>query len=309
MKDTVRPLGVLLSNTDTDIFSRVPAEIIRYYSEAGMDYEPWSQKYNMHFGYYSRGVNPFSREDLLDEMNRQVLSRLKMDDSSLFQLLDLGCGVGATARYCVSNIDNTMVTGATVVPWQIEKATELTRLGDLDQKVCYRLIDYRDTPFPDNSFDGAYAVESSCYDEGLDKRSFINEAFRVLKPGARLVVADGFRKVEKGSWIFEKAIEKVCEGWSLETFANIDDFVEAMESAGFEDIAVEEISWRVAPSVMYVPWVSFKYYLGSIFFGDGENSVKKMHLMAPLMGLVVGLHRSFFGYHMVSAKKPEVDNG
>ena len=42
--------------------------IIQYYSEAGMDYEPWSRQFNMHFGYYRFGNNPFNREQMLDEM-------------------------------------------------------------------------------------------------------------------------------------------------------------------------------------------------------------------------------------------------
>ncbi len=35
-------------------------EIIEYYSEAGMDYEPWSRRFNMHFGYYRWGALPLS---------------------------------------------------------------------------------------------------------------------------------------------------------------------------------------------------------------------------------------------------------
>jgi len=36
--------------------------IIHYYSETGMDYEPWSRQFNMHFGYFKFGMNPFNRE-------------------------------------------------------------------------------------------------------------------------------------------------------------------------------------------------------------------------------------------------------
>ncbi len=41
---------------------------------------------------------------------------------------------------------------------------------------------------------GAYAIESSCHAPGADKDAFIREASRLLGPGARLVVADGFLK-------------------------------------------------------------------------------------------------------------------
>jgi hypothetical protein len=50
--------------------------VVSYYRETTADYRAWSRNLNMHFGYYRPGLNPFRRESMLDEMNRQVLSRL-----------------------------------------------------------------------------------------------------------------------------------------------------------------------------------------------------------------------------------------
>ena len=62
--------------------------IIEYYSQAGMDYEPWSRQFNMHFGYYRFGLNPFNRERMLDEMNHQVINQLQLNTANKNQLLD-----------------------------------------------------------------------------------------------------------------------------------------------------------------------------------------------------------------------------
>src|SRR5262245_46898250 len=70
----------------------------QYYSEAGPDYAAWSREFNMHFGYYYAGANPFHREAMLEQMNAEVLARLKVDGIAEPQLLDLGCGLGATLR-------------------------------------------------------------------------------------------------------------------------------------------------------------------------------------------------------------------
>ena len=40
-------------------------DLHRYYEEAGMDYAAWSPAFNMHFGWWRRGMNPFRREPML----------------------------------------------------------------------------------------------------------------------------------------------------------------------------------------------------------------------------------------------------
>jgi ubiquinone/menaquinone biosynthesis C-methylase UbiE len=152
------PLGAHLTAEDLHLDSDYTQNIIQYYSQAGMDYEPWSQKYNMHFGYFRWGVNFLIRERLLDEMNNQVLQRLQMKTAGISQLIDLGCGVGATVRYCANRYPNSRITGATIVPWQIDKAIAMTPETMLDQQVCFKLMDYRNTPFEDNVFDGEKAA-------------------------------------------------------------------------------------------------------------------------------------------------------
>ncbi len=276
--------------------------IIDYYSEAGLDYEPWSSRFNMHFGYYRVGLNPFNRESLLDEMNRQVCLRLNIEKGEQ-TLIDLGCGVGATARYCAEYNKESEIHGITIVPWQIQKGKALGNSLNAASRISYHLADYRHTPFAENSFSGAYAIESSCYDRGEDKLSLLKEAYRVLKPGAKFVIADGFRKTKKGNRFFEFAHRQVCKGWSLDTFADIDDFVAAMKKVGFKNIVLEDISWRLAPSVMHVPWVSLKYFFTHILPSRGKKPFQKLHLIAPVMGLIMGLHRQSYGYYLLSAEK------
>src|SRR5277367_5761924 len=75
-----------------------PIGLEQYYSEAGPDYAAWSREFNMHFGYYRAGANPFGREAMLEQMNTEVLSRLQLNGIPEPQLLDLGCGLGATLR-------------------------------------------------------------------------------------------------------------------------------------------------------------------------------------------------------------------
>lgn len=280
-------------------------EIIEYYSEAGMDYEPWSRRFNMHFGYYRWGLNPFNREQMLDEMNRQIIDRLDLDLAKGNQLIDLGCGVGTSARYAITHFPNTRVIAATLVPWQIDLGRQLSADPVYQDRLQFELMDYCDLALEPETVDGAYAIESACYDVGKAKRAFLTEALRVLKPGARLVVADGFTKGKTHTRLFTYLYRKVCAGWALQDFAGLDEFVAAMDELGFEDIQVQEASWRVALSVSYVPWVSLKYFFKSIFFRKDDARIQMGHFIAPMYGLLMGLHRRQYGYHIVTARKPK----
>src|SRR5258707_2038378 len=70
----------------------------RYYEEAGPDYAAWSPHFNMHFGFFRQGMNPFNREAMLDQMNREIQHRLHLVRDSPARVLDMGCGLGATLR-------------------------------------------------------------------------------------------------------------------------------------------------------------------------------------------------------------------
>src|SRR5258707_11834143 len=100
-------------------------DVVRYYTEAGQDYEAWSRDFNMHFGYYRRGLNPFQLERMLEEMSRQVLRRLQLPPNSAGRVLDMGCGLGATIRLAGREYPNLRIDGITLVPWQIAEAQRL----------------------------------------------------------------------------------------------------------------------------------------------------------------------------------------
>ena len=106
-------------------------------------------------------------------------------------LADLGCGVGATARYIskaaesdpvlVNKDSQVGVLGVTIVPWQVSKGNELSLMQKVDDEVMLIEADYADIPIESNSIDGAYALESVCHAPGADKKSFVEEAHRILK--------------------------------------------------------------------------------------------------------------------------------
>jgi len=282
--------------------------LIAYYEGAGLDFEHWSPGFNMHFGYYRGGMNPFNREPMLNEMNRQVLDRLRLAPGGRDQLIvDLGCGVGATARYAATQYPDARVLGLTVVPWQIRYGTELNRRAGLDGRASLKLADYTNSGLPAGSAGAAYAIESACHAQGSDKSALIQEAARLLRPGARFVVADGFlRNVTEArplGRMYTRLHASLCRSFVLPEMARIEAFTAALHHHGFTDVVTEDISWRVAPSALHAPLAVLWFRAAKTLHHQRLSTASTDNLRGSLLTAVLGANRRKFAYYLVSATR------
>jgi SAM-dependent methyltransferase len=282
--------------------------IIQYFETAGLDYSAWSPAFNMHFGYWRMGMNPLNLEGMLDQMNEEVYRRLDIDGVSDPLVLDLGCGLGTVSRYMARRHATGQFRGLTVTPWQVDFGTRLTREAELEPRVVLFEGDYTDPPFPPESADGAFAIESACYARGRDKRDFIEALYRVLKPGARFAVADCFRANNRPMpGVVQAAYRRCCACWALECMAEIGPMEDALADTGFEAIVTDDISWNVAPSVAHVPWTELKFLARLLWRGELRHldPERRNNALAPFLGILLGMCRSHFRYCIVSGRKPE----
>jgi sarcosine/dimethylglycine N-methyltransferase len=100
-------------------------------------------------------------------------------------ILDIGCGIGGPARWIAARYGCT-VTGVDITAAFCAAARELNSACDMTERVKILEGSAPALPLPDGSFAGAYShgVVMSI----ADKTGFCEEAFRILKPGGRLVL-------------------------------------------------------------------------------------------------------------------------
>ncbi|HMK20429.1 MAG TPA: methyltransferase domain-containing protein, partial [Chitinophagaceae bacterium] len=147
------------------------------------------------------------------------------------------CGIGGSSIFLAEKL-GCHVTGISLSEKQINKAKDLAVKKNVDIKVDFKVMNYCATSFADESFDIVWGCESICYAD--DKNQFIKEAWRLLKPGGRLVVADGFVTDFKNN--DHPIIRSWLDGWQVNYLESPERFQKFMQSAGFKDISFSDIS-------------------------------------------------------------------
>jgi cyclopropane fatty-acyl-phospholipid synthase-like methyltransferase len=302
-QSTLTEESVVKAVSATHVVPQIGLE--QYYREAGPDYAAWSREFNMHFGYYRAGANPLRRESMLEQMNGEVLARLKVEGIAEPRLLDLGCGLGATLRSFARRLPQAWLLGITRVPWQVENARALNHAAGCGERVRVVEGDYEETALPSASYDGVYALESSCHAHGADKGALLTEAHRLLRSGGRFIVADGFLARDQfANGLQERIYRKLCECWVIEQLAQLDRFRARMEELGFTDISIEYLQMRVAPSVAHIPWVTLKFLLTEVVFGKSRMTRARWNnVLAPVLLPLVSAPLGPMVYCMITATK------
>jgi tocopherol O-methyltransferase len=234
-------------------------DVIRYYERFWTKAEFWwesDKTLAFHFGYYDKGIR--SHTDAVLHMNDVTWQLLKFDAETPYQILDAGCGVGGTSIYLAQKYPRVSFTGINIVPTHLTMADRFAHKRRVTANTQFLLQNYCGTTFPDNSYDGIIALESINYahkDEDL-----IKELYRVLKPGGRIAILDGFRTGKPLPSILKKVYQFWLDGRALIDLESINEFAACMRKHGFRDVTVNDISSHVSSSYF------FGVLIGSLFF-------------------------------------------
>jgi ubiquinone/menaquinone biosynthesis C-methylase UbiE len=122
------------------------------------------------------------REATLELAN---LIALSSDD----HVLDVGCGIGGSARFLAENF-GARVTGIDLTLEYCELATELSERAGLSELLNFQQASALALPYADDTFDVVWTEHVQMNIE--DKAKFYEEMVRVLRPGGTLIFHDIF---------------------------------------------------------------------------------------------------------------------
>lgn len=262
-------------------------------------YSRWSPDGHLHFGLWRWPLSLFRRRPMLEELVRTVATELRPRRGA--HLADLGCGYGTAARM-IARASGTRITAVTVVEQQAREAMRAVVDEGLEELVEVRHRDFRDTGLAAHSVNGVFALESLCYDRGMGKRRVLAEAARILRPGGRLALVDGFL-LKRPRGPRAALVRTVEEGWALPCFPHREAFMDALERAGFVDIRLHDLSWRVVPCAAHGPLLMLQGWLERRWRGTRLEPLERAHLRICLWGILLGTQRDLFRYLMITATK------
>lgn len=218
-------------------------DIARYYDLSEVHYRLfWNldKSKSLHYGYWDSSTKNF-HEALLN-INK-ILSQYATISKNDF-VLDAGCGVGGSAIWLAKNI-GCRVTGISLNEKQVKQANEFALKQGVGHLTNFEQKDYTNTGFAAGSFDVIWAIESVCYVP--DKSEFIGEAFRLLKKGGRLVVADFFKK-DKLEIQAAEQVKQWANGWAIEDYATKEKFEQQLLRVGFSNIRFKNANTAIMRS-------------------------------------------------------------
>ena len=197
---------------------------------------------SIHLGFWD-GKTHTHREAALNA-TRALASEVAVKPGE--RVLDAGCGVGSSAVLLAREF-GAKVVGVNLSASQIYHARRLAHRESLSRLLSFERRDFVATDLPDESFDVVWAVESVCH--AADKGAFLEEAWRLLKPGGRIVVADLFRSAEAFGNEEERLLKLWLSGWALPDLFTGEGFAETARRAGFEETRVRDATAEVWPSL------------------------------------------------------------
>ena len=152
-------------------------------------------------------------------------------------VLDLGSGAGFDCFLASSAVGPSgKVIGVDMTPEMLDRARENARKGNYGN-VEFRLGEIENLPVADNFSD---IIISNCViNLSPDKERVFAEAYRVLKPGGRLMISDIVLLKELPDYIQNSVSAYVgCISGAIKKA----DYIRAIKAAGFQDIKIMDES-------------------------------------------------------------------
>ncbi|MGL5065376.1 MAG: class I SAM-dependent methyltransferase [Microcoleus sp.] len=226
---------------------------VPYYTQSECGYRLYhSQQDAIHLALNFDGVFKADGYYVQPQIVSAQIDRLDAKD-----VLEIGCGKGFNSNFLGQQHPDVKFTGVDLTPLHVKIAAEKAR--NL-KNLSFQIGDFNKLDFPDRSFDIVFAFECLCHAKQPELP--LKEIFRILRPGGRAIVFDGYRKAQITTFSRELQLATCLTETSMAVqhgFAEIDNWLDTAKFAGFSVEESEDLSWATMPTLARLKKLSLKF--------------------------------------------------
>ncbi|MGQ9649804.1 MAG: class I SAM-dependent methyltransferase [Phycisphaerae bacterium] len=155
-----------------------------------------------------------------------------------FDLLDVGCGTGTFAQMLAATALPARIVGLDYSAAMCQVAADKARPIGLQDPIRFVTADSEHLPFADGSFDVVTCGNS--FHHYPHQQNVVTEVRRILRPGGRFMLIDGFRDNIVGWVTYDVIIAAVEKHVHHAPWSVIDGY---FKTAGFRDIRRRKLNY------------------------------------------------------------------
>jgi tocopherol O-methyltransferase len=216
-----------------------------YDASSGLWEQVWGE--HMHHGYYGvDGKLQKNRYQAQIDLIEELLNWTALETAPT-NILDAGCGIGGSSLY-LSDKFHARVTGITLSPVQRQRASDRSSEAGLNARTKFLVANAQEMPFDNNTFDFVWSLESG--EHMPSKVKFLQECYRVLKPGGKLMMATWCHRPIDESPLTrqeQKHLQDIYQVYALPYVISLPEYQTIARELGFQNIQVADWSTAVAP--------------------------------------------------------------
>ncbi len=240
-------------------------------------YDVLTEPYRHFWGdFFHPGIFENSRETLRNALSRThelLLKDSKLNSSSI--AIDLGCGIGSLC-FLISKRIGCKVVGANFSKFQLKIARKLAKKYKLGN-VEFRDIDVSQIKTPKDTFDAAFLIDVACHFP--NKKKALENIFKIIKPGGRLIVMDWLQKDSLNLFEKELLIKPFNKYWNFPYIESFEGYQKLFRKVGFKIVKAYDITNKVKRN--------WEMFYDIALREVGRMSIRKMitYIKNPLMAL------------------------